>query len=233
MEKLAVIVPVYNEEAIIEFVVKEWLNTLNKLNIEYQIFVYNDGSTDNTGNILELIAKENDKLIVIHQKNKWHGPTILNGYKEHCKNFDWIFQIDADNEMSPQGFEQLWENRQNNDLLMIIRNKRKQTEIRKVISWASRMCIRIFYGKGPWDVNSPYRLMKSKQFTEFFNKIPPNTLSPNMILSGIAAKRKMKIYQIPILCEERKTGKAINGIKLLKTAIKSFWQTVMFSINNK
>lgn len=229
MEDLAVIMPIYNEEAIIETVINEWISELDKLQINYKLFAYNDGSKDNTGGILERLAETKPNLIVINQKNSWHGPTILKGYKDNAPKFNWIFQIDADREMGPEDFNQLWERRSDYDFLIAIRKDRPQFLTRKLISFISRLCIRIFYGKGPWDVNSPYRLMRSEKFIDLFNRLPENTLSPNMIIAGVVAKKKFKFYEHPIHCEQRQTGEELKKIKLLKTSLKSFCQTFLFS----
>ena len=45
---LTVVIPVYNEEACIENVVRSWLEMLDRLSIQYQMLVLNDGSTDDT-----------------------------------------------------------------------------------------------------------------------------------------------------------------------------------------
>lgn len=230
MDRLAVIMPVYNEEEIIETVLNDWLCELDKLKIDYKMFVYNDGSKDNSANIIASVAKKNSNLIFINQQNMWHGPTILKGYKNAVSDFNWIFQVDSDNEMGPESFHKLWEQRNNFDFLIVIREGRLQSSIRKFISIMSRLCIRFFYGKGgPWDVNSPYRLMRVEKFKDTFDKLPENTLSPNMILSGIAAGKKMRIFECPVPCNVRKTGKALNSIKLLKTSVKSFRQTMVLS----
>lgn len=229
MENLAVIMPVYNEEDIIETVINEWIYELNKLKIDYKLFAYNDGSTDKTGEILDRIANINPNLIIIHQKNSWHGPTILKGYKDNAPSFNWLFQIDSDREMGPEDFHQLWEKRLDYDFLIATRKDRPQTLTRKLISFVSRLCVGIFYGNGPWDVNSPYRLMNSAKFIDLFNLLPENTLSPNMIIAGVVAKKKFKFYEHPIHCAQRQTGIELKKIKLLKTSIKSFWQTFLFS----
>lgn len=229
MENLAVIMPIYNEEEIIETVINNWIYELDKLEIDYKLFAYNDGSKDNTATILGQISKNKPNLIVINKENSWHGPTVLNGYKDNAPNFSWIFQIDADNEMGPEEFHQLWEKRLNYDFLIAIRKDRPQFLTRKFISFVSRLCIRIFYGKGPWDVNSPYRLMKTEKFIDLFNNLPEGTLSPNMIISGFVAKKKLKFYEHPVRCKQRQTGEELKKMKLLKTSIKSFWQTIIFS----
>lgn len=229
MENLAVIMPVYNEEEIIEKVVVEWLEELNRLDIDYKMFAYNDGSKDNTKNILESVAQKYSNLVVINQENSWHGPTILKGYKALCSDFDWIFQVDADNEMGPEKFHEMWEKRLEYDLIMVIRTGRLQSFSRKLISLFSRLTIKIFYGKAPWDVNSPYRLMRCEKFKPLFLQLPDKTFSPNMALAGLSAKKHFKIYELPVPCSMRRTGKALSSLKLFKTSIKSFWQTFYYS----
>lgn len=230
MENLAVIIPVYNEEEIIETVINEWIFELDKLNIDYKIFAYNDGSKDKSEEILEKLASEKPQLVAINKENSWHGPTILRGYRENSPNFEWLLQIDSDREMSPKDFNKLWDKRTENDFLIAIRKDRPQSFTRSLISFISRICVKLFYGfGGPWDVNSPYRLMKSEKFIDLFNQIPESTLSPNIIISGYVAKKKIKFLELPIHCAQRKTGKSLNSLKLLKTATKSFFQTLTFS----
>lgn len=230
MENLAVIIPVYNEEEIIEEVINDWVLELNKLKINYKIFAYNDGSKDNTKNVLEKIVADHSTLIVINKENSGHGPTILKGYKENVSDYTWIFQTDSDNEMGTDGFKNLWEKRSEYDFLIAQRANRKQPLIRKIISLFSRVCVRIFYGSGPKDINCPYRLMKSEKFIEFFKMIPADTFAPNVIISGIVAKKKLKFYEYPVSYSQRKTGEvSIKKFKLLKAAVKSFCQTIVFS----
>lgn len=230
MEKLAVIIPVYNEEEIIEKVLEDWSFHLNKLKIDYKIFIFNNASEDNTLSVIEKVSKNNPNIIIINKKNEGHGSSILKGYKENAKSFDWLFQVDSDNEMGAENFICLWENRADYDFLIAKRINRKQNLSRKIVSLVSRWCINLFYGKGPWDVNCPYRLIKTEKFIDLFNLIPDNNLSPNLILSGYIAKKRIKFYEHPIACAPRKTGKvSLQKWTLLKVSAKSFWQTILFS----
>ena len=230
MEKLAVIIPVYNEEKILQTVLNEWVEELNKLEIEYNIFAYNDGSNDKSLSILEKTTQNNSNITVINKENSGHGPTILKGYKENSLGFDWIFQVDSDNEMSAKDFKNLWEKRAEYDFLCVIRKNRSQSFVRHIISLFSRFCIRLFYGKSPFDANSPYRLMRTEKFVDLFNLLPSDTICPNLIISGYIAKKKLKFYEYYIKCAGRQTGEiSLKNIKLLKTVIISFLQTIFFS----
>ena len=58
-EKLAVIIPVYNEEAVIGQVLEAWYQQLSCLKTDFTIFAYNDGSEDQSrARILEVAAKD-------------------------------------------------------------------------------------------------------------------------------------------------------------------------------
>lgn len=232
---LIIVMPVYNEAGAIGAVISKWCHALDALNMSYQIHAYNDGSRDATSTILAEIATKNaDHVIAIDKVNSGHGPTILSGYRAATAHTEWIFQIDSDDEMGPDAFPLLWENRAHYDFLVGKRDGRLQPLSRKVISLVSRMCVRIFYGKGIWDVNSPYRLMRATTFEPFYNAIPATTFAPNVILSGLAASHHLRMFEIPVPQHDRTTGEvSIKKWKLLKAAIRSFAQTVRFSFTKE
>jgi len=88
--ELAVIIPVFNEEEAIIRVLDKWVSELQRLNINYQIHVYNDGSTDNTLTLLTEYAAGQKRVVIHDKKNSGHGPTILLGYRENLDK-EWIF----------------------------------------------------------------------------------------------------------------------------------------------
>lgn len=237
MKELAVVMPVYNEEGAISNVVSKWISMLDTLNIDYNIFAYNDGSKDNTVPILKELSEKYFKLKVINKENTGHGDTIRNAYMDTAQKYTWIFQIDSDDEISPDGFKKLWQQKYNFDFLIGIRERTGQPLIRQLISFISRITVKIFYGfAGPVDVNCPYRLMKSERFLKLFYAIPEKTFAPNVLISGYIAKEKIKFYQTEIKYKQRQTGTvSIRKFKLLKVSVVSFLQTIKFrfkEINN-
>lgn len=233
-EKLAIVIPVYNEEGAIAAVLQKWVSKLDDMDISYSINAYNDGSKDHTAEILAQSASEfPGKISVCNKPNSGHGPTILKGYNDTAAHgYSWVFQIDSDDEMGPESFDQLWAQRENYDFLVGIRDGRKQQLPRKIISFVSRLCVRIFYGKSVWDVNTPYRLMRVSEFSNIFKNIPADTFAPNVIISGMAARKKMRCFEMPVPQRDRQTGEvSIKKWKLLKAAMKSFRQTIFFAFS--
>ena len=71
---LSIVMPAYNEEEVIETVVKQWTDLLTRqFPVENtRLIVINDGSRDKTGLILDQIKERYPKLIVVHQPNGGH-----------------------------------------------------------------------------------------------------------------------------------------------------------------
>ena len=231
-EKLCIVMPVYNEREAIGTVLEKWDVMLKGLGIDYEIRPYNDGSKDDSLEVMRKVAgRLGPQINVRDKKNGGHGNTILTGYREAASDgFDWVFQIDSDDEMGPEKFVELWNQRMNYDFLVGRRDGRIQAWPRKIVSFVSRLCVRLFYGKSVWDVNTPYRLMRVSFFKDFYDKIPLDTFAPNVVLSGLAARDKLRSCEICVPQHDRTTGEvSIKKWKLLKAAVKSFWQTIILS----
>jgi len=235
-DKLCVVMPVYNERDAIGPVLGKWDAALRELGIDYEIRPYNDGSKDDSLAVMRDVASKLGSRVVVRDKpNGGHGNTILTGYREAANDgFDWVFQIDSDDEMGPEKFNELWSRRDGYDFLVGMRDGRVQALPRKVISFASRLSVRLFYGKSIWDVNTPYRLMRVSAFRGFYEKIPLTTFAPNVILSGLAARHKLRCFETKVPQHDRTTGEvSIKKWKLLKAAIRSFWQTIAFAVSGR
>jgi len=226
--ELIVVMPVYNEEGIIRKVVQEWHDELCSLKIDFELHVYNDGSKDASLAILKELQKSLPHLVVHDQLNRGHGPTILQGYKS-ASNVHWLFQVDSDNEVRPESFHLLWEQRDKYDFLIGKRSNKQNPIARRLVSAVARGLVYFGFGGGVSDVNSPFRLMRLDAFRDIFHLIPDQTFAPNVIVTGIACSRKMRIFEIGIPYQYRQTGKvSIKRLKLLKEAWRSGIQTLLF-----
>jgi glycosyltransferase involved in cell wall biosynthesis len=222
---LAVVIPVYNEEACIRGVIQSWLDVLSLLNIKFRIIILNDGSNDGTyGELKAFIG--NDRIEVIDKENSGHGPSIIMGYKKAVMQADWVFQCDSDDEIKPDHFPHLWGQRLHYDALFGSRLARKGF-FRGFISYCSRATVHIIYGRGVRDVNTPYRLIRSEILRQIVDQIPGHTFAPNVIISGVISKAGFRIYEHPFPYKPRRTGEtSLTLWRLCTVAIKTFFQTV-------
>jgi dolichol-phosphate mannosyltransferase len=225
---LAIVMPVYNEQACINAVVESWITVLSNLNIDFRYLILNDGSTDRTKEALAVFKKDR-RIEIIHKQNTGHGPSILLGYQKAVQIAEWVFQCDSDDEMKADCFPELWENRTRYHALFGKRKDRSQTLSRRFITICSRMITRLLYGPGIVDVNTPFRLIRSTILKRIVCQIPEDTFAPNIIISGALSKMRAKIYEHQVPHENRKTGKAsLLKLKLWRLTMKAFWQTLSY-----
>ncbi len=109
MEKILAILPCYNEEKNIRDLVNAWLNETDKLGqkgYELYILVIDDKSTDSTKAIVEKLAGQNERVILIaHEKNTGLGGAISTGFRYFLDEFrsgDICFVMDGDNTHDPK-----------------------------------------------------------------------------------------------------------------------------------
>jgi glycosyltransferase involved in cell wall biosynthesis len=97
---LSIIVPMYNEAENVEATLRRVEEALAPFEGTYEIIVVNDGSLDNTRDILGRLAEQNRKLkIVSYTKNVGRGMALRKGFKESTGEI--IVSIDADLSYSP------------------------------------------------------------------------------------------------------------------------------------
>jgi len=231
--ELAVVMPVYNEDEIIETVVRSWVEVLEKLSSSWQLHLYDDGSVDASLRVIKKLAEADERLVVHHHDNKGHGPTVIGAYQE-LGEAEWIFQTDADNEIKAENFAKLWEQREENDFLVGERVYGKRPWSRIAVSAGSRWLVWGLYGRGVHDVNAPFRMMRAAKFRDLFGRMPADFFSPNLLITGTAIKNGMRIFRTPVPYRFRQTGVvSIRKGKLLKAALKSLWQTIWFVLGRR
>jgi glycosyltransferase involved in cell wall biosynthesis len=99
--KLTVIIPVYNEAATIDVIIKR----VKATRLAYEILVVDDGSTDGTRMKLDSLTKKGVIRTIMHDQNMGKGCAIRSGLK-HAKG-DLILIQDADLEYDPREYPNL------------------------------------------------------------------------------------------------------------------------------
>lgn len=99
-----VIIPVYNEEDTITGLIKRIRVTFSKLNINAEIICIDDGSIDNSRDILN----RPDITLLCHKNNLGKGEALKNGFR-YCSPSDIIITIDADGEHCPEDIPEILE----------------------------------------------------------------------------------------------------------------------------
>lgn len=91
MEKVSIVVPVYNVEDYLKYCVDSLINQSYK-NIE--IILVDDGSTDDSGRICDEYAQEDDRVRVLHIENG--GLSNARNTGVNVASAEWVIFIDSD-----------------------------------------------------------------------------------------------------------------------------------------
>ena len=94
---VSVVLPAYNEEQVIANTVFEVLYVLNAWRIDFEILVVNDGSTDQTGEIVEALAltgAHSRVRLITHATNEGYGASLVSGFAAATKEL--VFFMDSD-----------------------------------------------------------------------------------------------------------------------------------------
>ena len=108
MSSLYIVIPAYNESENIEKTIDQWYPVVERHNDEgnSRLVIINDGSKDNTYELLQKCAATRPLLVPLDKPNGGHGPTVLYGYRYAIRQkADYIFQTDSDGQTNPDEFE--------------------------------------------------------------------------------------------------------------------------------
>lgn len=223
MDKLYIIIPAYNEAENIKAVINQWYKVIEELPGQARLVIIDDGSTDNTLEIINLEAKNKKDLISLSKKNSGHGATILYGYQYAIKHgADYIFQTDSDGQTLAEEFEDFWKIRKDHDMVIGNRKKREDGISRVFVSKVLKLILFIIFDLSIEDSNAPYRLIKAATLRGYINLIPKDYNLTNVIISVIFAKKEKKVKYLPITFRARQGGvNSINIPRILKIGLHS------------
>jgi len=202
IRSLTIIVPVFNEEGNIERVENEMVNFINKSTINVSVLFVNDGSTDNSQNLIEAICTKNSKFsFVSFKENRGLSAAIKAGFDS--TESDLVGYIDSDLQTSPEDFNLLLEHIDEYDLVTGVRSNRQDSFVKNISSTIANSIRRTFTQDGMDDTGCPLKIIK----TDFAKRIPMfkglHRFLPAMILL-----QNGKIKQVPVRHFPRIAGEA-------------------------
>lgn len=212
---LAVVMPIYNEEANIETVVTEWVEELDRQGISFTLLAVNDGSRDGTGAALQRLAERYPgRVTPVEKRNAGHGQACRTGYFLAVeRGTDWTLQIDSDGQCDPRFFPSFWSGRDEADAVFGVRKTRDDGLSRELISTACRIATSLLCGIDLKDANVPYRLVRTSALKEALPRIPDDFYMQNVALT-LTLKRNASLRwkYVPIHFRDRQGG--TNSINL-------------------
>ncbi|MCX7956210.1 MAG: glycosyltransferase family 2 protein [Patescibacteria group bacterium] len=235
-KKISIIVPVYNEERFIEKTIKAVIKS-NTLNLKKEIIIVNDGSTDNTLNILKKIKSKHKNIKIINNKtNQGKGYSLKQGFL--ASTGDIVLVQDADLEYSPSDYPFLLSPFLKNEADVVYGSRFISDRPHRVLYFWHYLINQILTtfsniltNLNLTDMETGFKVFKGS----LIRKIAPSLKSKRFgfepeITTKIAKIKDIKIYEVGISYFGRtyKEGKKINWID----GVKAFWEIIRFNVFN-
>ena len=114
MNKVSVIVPVYNTEKYLERCIDSVINQSYK---NWEMILVDDGSFDSSGKVCDSFASNFESIICFHQKNG--GVTSARRFGVSKASGEWIFFLDSDDTLPSDAIQKLVnESSENYDIII-------------------------------------------------------------------------------------------------------------------
>lgn len=201
-----IIVPIYNEEDNIKRLEKELKDFSNIAVKKTKFLLINDGSSDNSQQLIEEICNQNTNFNYIQfKKNCGLSAAIKAGF-DACTT-ELVGYIDADLQTTPNDFNLLLAEIENYELITGVRSNRKDSFVKNMSSTIANGIRRSFTHDGMDDTGCPLKVIK----TDYAKRIPMfkglHRFLPAMILL-----QNGRIKQIPVQHFPRIAGTAKFGL---------------------
>ena len=168
-EKISILIPAYNEGESIKGVVEEIKKVIGKQDLPYEIVVINDGSKDQTKEIIEKIE---DIRIINNPYNLGYGMSLKKGLK--IAEGKYVLITDADGTYPIARIPDLLKYIDSYDMIIGARTGKNVSIplIRRPAKWIIGKFANFLSGKKIPDINSGLRVFNKEKALEFYNLYP-------------------------------------------------------------
>jgi len=201
---ISIIIPAFNEEKRISKTIKGIERYLDSKNISYEIIVVDDGSSDNTLNLVKGFSKNNNKITYItYEKNMGKGYAVREGVKNSKGNL--ILFSDADLSTPITEMEKLIAAIKNGFDISIASRALSNSEIivsqhfyRKTMGKIFNILVQLLIYRGIKDTQCGFKCFTKKASQEIFKRCKINGFSFDVEALLIGKKLGFKIKDIPV-----------------------------------
>ena len=209
--KFLVIIPTYNEMENIPEVIPQILEQNDNL----EILVVDDGSPDGTGDFVENLSKENSRVHILRREKKMGlGTAYVAGFKWALeKDYDRVFEMDADGSHSPQALNTFLKEAESADLVLGSRYLNGKISVvhwdwkRLILSYCANFYTRIVTGMPFSDSTGGFKCFSRDALQKLnLSKLKSDGYCFQIETTHSLWKKGLKIREIPIIFTDRAKG---------------------------
>ena len=202
-ENLEILMPAHNEAKSLARLIPEIDNNISG-KIEYSIIICEDGSTDNTLEVISNLKKRYPIKLITSKNKKGYSKAMLDGIK--AANADYLLIMDSDGQSNPEEIKNFWKNRKKANLISGHRVNRKDYMYRKLYSKLAFFIYKLLFNVPLKDPSYAY-IMMEKKVCSILNDFKPQM--PDGFFWEFNARAKsygLTFFNLDIIHNERYFG---------------------------
>ncbi|MFB0563019.1 MAG: glycosyltransferase [Candidatus Lokiarchaeia archaeon] len=229
IQKLAIVIPTYNEKDNIEAITATILDILPNA----YVVIVDDKSPDGTGDIARNIANRNSRIHFISRSGeRGLGLAYITGFKYVLAHLavDYIFEMDADFSHNPGYLPVFLHYAQDYELVTGSRflkrvSIKNRTLWRNIISKTTKWFINIITGINLTDVTTGFKCFRRSLLEKIdLDNVKSKGYAFQIEMSCAARKIGANIREIPILFVERRAGASKMSTRIILEGIYIVWK---------
>lgn len=211
--KLSIVIPIYNEETILEQEVERLITDMKARSYrEYELLLVENGSHDRTHAIADELAKRFEEIRVFHLRDAGYGPAMKHGLLQAQGEFVVLFNIDF---WDVDFISKALDLQKEKNLDMVVGSKTMEGAedtrpfVRRLITRTFNALLRFVFGFSGTDTHGMKLLVREKM-TPIIQQCKTEREIFDTEFVMRAQHAGLKTEEIPVVCEEkRKTTYAI------------------------
>ena len=166
LSSLSIVLPCFNEEENIGEAVDNALAAARTCSECYEVVVVDDGSTDETVNVLsDLIASDGHVRAIVHERNRGYGEALRSGIR--AAQMDWVLLADSDLQFDLRDLEDFMPLTDSADAIWGWRILRQDTLLRRFSASAWNRLMRALFALPVRDVDCGFKLIRASILRRF------------------------------------------------------------------
>ncbi|MGW8192923.1 MAG: glycosyltransferase family 2 protein [Desulforhopalus sp.] len=219
-DELTIVVPVFNEEESLPSFFAEMKAFLKKCPIACQVLFVNDGSSDDSLNLIREACESTDSFTAISLMRNYGLSSAVKAGIDHCRT-SLVGYIDADLQTHPSDFLSYFRYFPEYDMVNGIRANRKDGLVKRFSSKTANAYRRLMINDGIQDTCCPLKILK----TEYARRIPFFD-GMHRFLPALVQLQGGRVKQLPIAHYPRYAG--TSKYHLFNRLIGPFFDTLAF-----
>ena len=197
------------------------------------ILVVDDNSPDGTGDLVDALVKEDERVHVLHRSEKLGlGSAYIAGFKWALANTDakYVFEMDADFSHDPNSIPDFLEKIKDNDLVLGSRYLHGITVVnwplsRLILSCGANIYTKIVTGLPLKDSTGGFKCFRREVLEQLpLDNIKSDGYSFQIEVNFICWKKGFRIVEMPILFVDRRVGISKMSRKIIWEAAFLVWR---------